>query len=117
MPGCQEDEGDRGGFLKTQIIRNRQNILRRNSYKLCIPSLSFIANNLVRFAETIPARRAVFASSITDSRRNQNLVARLVILDQTSNSSHFTRNVATRNVRHRNSFTSCSLPRPDVEVV
>src|SRR6266849_10215299 len=104
MPGCQKDEGDRGGFLKAQTIRNRQDILRWDSCILRVASLGFIADNLVGFAQTVPTCRAVFASSITYAGRDQNLVVRFVILDQISNSRNFTRNVASRNVGQWNPF-------------
>src|SRR5260370_7487010 len=102
MPGCQKDEGDRGGFLKAQTIRNRQDILRWDSCILRVASLGFIADNLVGFAQTVPTCRAVFASSITYAGRDQNLFVSFAILDQIPTSPTFPRNSPSPNVTHRN---------------
>jgi hypothetical protein len=89
MPRCQKDKWDSGSLLETELVRNRKNILSRNSNILSIATLGLVTDDLVRFAQTVPAVAAIIADSAAYSGRDQNFLPFGVSADEATDFCDF----------------------------
>jgi hypothetical protein len=117
VPGGLEDERDRGGFFKRQILRVRQAIYFRYADELGASSVNHVAQVGELAAAIVEARQTRRAFSAGDAGREYNFLASANRGDLGADLRDFPGDVAARNVRKRYQNIRKALANPEIEVV
>jgi hypothetical protein len=99
MPGCQEYEWDSGSLFETEPVRNRKSIFSGNSNIFSVAALCLVSDDLVRFAQTIPAIAAVIADATAYSGGDQDFLVLGMSADLVAGFRDLSGNIRARYVR------------------
>ena len=117
MPGGQENQRHRRGFVKTQIARNRDDVPLRRADVFRVAAVHHHAEERVAAASTVEPARASVAQATTDAWAQQDAVARFDLGHERADLVHLARDVAPDDVRHRELPASHAHAQPDIQVI
>src|SRR6185369_3223027 len=115
VPRGQKDQRNTRGFVVGQLIWNRQNIHAGHGDQFSIAARNAVSQYGEMRTEILLAAYALFAHSAERHWRQQHPRSQLYVSYVLANLRHITRDVASGNLRERNS--GHSLPYKQIQVV
>ena len=117
VPCSYGHQWQRRRFFPTQHPWFWNDVYARHGNKLCITSVTPVANNVVFGTRVVLSAQTSLAVSARDARMQHYFIAGLDPVNNLSGLENYTRNIVAQNVRQRNIDVRQSAAHPNVEVV